>query len=117
MKQTLITSIVIFIILSIAYLSISGAPLRVHASLICSFFLAYVGGTFAAEKQWFTRSKHSTWLWCGLAGLFMFDVLSAWTIGKRELFMGWYFIYPMGLLGLITLQIFGEFIGKKLSNR
>jgi len=34
-------------------------------------------------------------------------------IVKRELFMGWYILYPVGLTGLILLQLAVKYISSK----
>ena len=92
----------------------SGSPIKVHAANIFSFFIAFVLGTVAVEYRWFNLSKLQTWLAFSILGLLVFDLLSALIIVKRELFMGWFVIYPVGITGLVLLQIVTSFLCGKL---
>ena len=92
----------------------SGAPIKVHAANMFSFFIAYVLATVAVEYRWFKLSKLQIWLAFSILGLVIFDVLSALVIAKRELFMGWFIIYPVGIAGLVLLHIVASYLCGKL---
>ncbi len=86
--------------------------MRVHAVDISAFFIAFVvpgvlGFNLSLKKQLVT------WLVGGIIGLFLWDVGSAYVIVKRELFMGWPILYPLGLIGLCLLQVAVKCIDRK----
>ncbi|RHW74674.1 hypothetical protein [Colwellia sp. RSH04] len=114
MKSSIFISITIFSLLSFCSIYMSGAPIKVHAINIFSFFIAFVLATVAVEYRWFKLSKLQTWLAFSILGLVVFDVLSSLVIVKRELFMGWFIIYPVGIAGLVSLQILASFLCGKL---
>jgi hypothetical protein len=112
-KEHIRTIIGIFLFLSLLSLLFwSGAPLRVHAVDITAFFIAFVipgilGFNLSLKKQlviWFVG---------GIIGPFLWDVGSSYVVEKRELFMGWTILYPLGLIGLCLLQIAVKWIERK----
>jgi len=112
MNPTIVTSFLFFIVLSLVSLFISGAPVKVHTTNIICFFLAFFLGTVAAEKRLIDLPDYLIWLAAGLVGLFAWDLASSLIIVKAEVFMGWYILYPIGLLGILCLQFLARAIGK-----
>jgi hypothetical protein len=112
-KKYVMTIIVIYAILSTALLLISGAPIRVNLVDIASFFIAFVVPGMLAFHLNRMNQVIMVWLVGGGIGLFMWDVVSTLVIVKRELFMGWYILYPIGLTGLVLLQIVVKYISDK----
>lgn len=112
MNPTIITSFLFYILLSLVSILISGAPVRVHIANIVCFFIAFFLSTVAAEKRLIELPVYIIWLVVGLVGLFVWDVASSLVIFKAEVFMGWYIIYPIGLLGILCLQILACAIGE-----
>ncbi len=82
---------------------------------IAAFFFAFVVpgllGSYVGRKS--LKKIVMVWLLGGLIGLFLWDVGSTLVIVKRELFMGWYILYPLGLMGLILLQLAVKYISGK----
>jgi hypothetical protein len=72
------------------------------------FFL----GTVVAEKRKSDLSIYVIWLVVGLVGLFAWDVVSSLIIVKAEVFMGWYILYPAGLLGILCRHNLARAVGK-----
>ena len=106
-------TVIIFILLSLISLVISGAPLRVHAVDISALFIAFVlPGLFTNKKE--NKKQIYIWLFGGVVGLLYWDALSALVIGKREIFMGWYIVYPVGILAILLLQLLVKYINSKL---
>ncbi|WP_339899703.1 hypothetical protein [uncultured Gilvimarinus sp.] len=105
MNPTIVTSFLLFLVLSLGSIFLSGAPVKVHAVNIVCFFVALVLGTVAAEKIKSDIPTYVIWIIVGLSGLFAWDVASSVVIVKAEVFMGWYILYPIGLLGILCLQI------------
>lgn len=113
MRQFSIT-MVVFLLLSLISVVMSGAPLKVHAVDVSALFIAFViSGLIANNKE--TKKQYFVWLFGGVFGLLFWDVLSAYVIVKREIFMGWYIIYPVGLSALFILHSLVNYINKKLS--
>jgi len=112
MNPTIITSLFFFLVLSLGSLFLSGAPAKVHAVNITCFFVAFVLGTVIAEKRPINLPSYVIWLVAGLLGLFSWDVVSSLVIVKAEIFVGWYILYPVGLLGILCLQIMARAAGK-----
>ena len=112
-KKHILAVINIFLILSgLSLLFWSGAPVRVHAVDITAFFIAFViPGLLAFNLS--PKKQLAIWFVGGVVGLFLWDVGSAYVIVKRELFMGWPILYPLGLLGLLILQITVKYIDRK----
>lgn len=115
-KEYIKTIIGVFALLSMLSLLIwNGPPLRVHAVDIAAFFLAFVVpgllGSYVGCNSF--KKVVMVWLLGGLIGLFLWDAGSALVIVKRELFMGWYILYPLGLMGLILLQLTVKYISGK----
>lgn len=54
------------------------------------------------------------WLAGAIVGLLLWDIMSSFVIVKRELFYGWFIIYPVGLLALYLLQLLTKFSEKIL---
>ena len=112
-KEYLLTIIAVFVFLSMISLLISGAPVRVHLVDIAAFFLAFVV-TGLLAFHFGRKNQVLVWLIGGGIGLFLWDVGSAFVIVKRELFMGWFFLYPLGLIGLVLLQVTVKYISDKI---
>lgn len=74
--------------------------------------MAFVLGTVVTEKRPINLPSYVIWLVAGLLGLFSWDVVSSLVIVKAEIFMGWYILYPVGLLGILCLQIMARAAGK-----
>jgi hypothetical protein len=112
-KKHIRTVIDVFLLLSVASLLFwRGAPLRVHVIDITAFFVAFVIPSVLAFDL-SLKKQLAIWLVGGTAGLFLWDIGSAYVIVKRELFMGWPILYPVGLGGLWLLQIAVKYIDKK----
>ena len=105
MNPIIVTSFLFFLVLSLGSIFLSGAPVKADAVNIVCFFVALVLGTVAAEKIKSDIPTYVIWIIVGLAGLFAWDVASSVVIVKAEVFMGWYILYPIGLLGILCLQI------------
>ncbi|MEX1215548.1 hypothetical protein [Saccharospirillum sp.] len=112
MKSTVAASFTLFVVLSVLSLVVSGAPLRVNAVNIGCFFVAFVVGTVLAERRSVGLPGYVIWLLLGAVGLLLWDLLSALVIVKAEVFMGWYIIYPLGLVGLMALQLLAVAISR-----
>lgn len=110
MKPAIVISFVIFLALSTASVLMSGAPAKVHLVSIASFFLAYFVGAYIAESGLIDKPKWLIWIAAGFVGLLGFDIFSSLVIVKRDFLMGWYVIYPGGLLGLLVLQLFAKWV-------
>lgn len=104
MKISIVLSITFFLVLSLVSIALSGAPMKVHIVDIGCLFIALVFATIIAERFKSLRSKVFIWISIGVIGLFVFDILSSLMIFKREVFMGWDLIYPIGLSGLVMIQ-------------
>ncbi len=76
-----------------------------HAVNIGCFFVAFVVGTVLAERRAGNLPGYVIWLLVGGVGLLLWDILSAFAVVKAEVFMGWYVLYPLGLAGLVVLQL------------
>lgn len=105
MKPTVAASFTFFAVLSVISVALGGAPARVHAVNISCFFVAFVGGAVLAERRVGNLPSYTIWLVLGVIGLLLWDLLSAFVVAKAEVFMGWYVLYPLGLVGLVLLQI------------
>lgn len=105
MKPTVAASFTLFAVLSAFSVALSGAPARVHAVNIGCFFVAFVVGAVLAERRAGNRPGYIIWLLVGAVGLLLWDILSAFAVVKAEVFMGWYVLYPLGLVGLVVLQL------------
>ncbi len=103
----------IFIIFSAISIAISGAPIRVHVVDISALFIAFVAPGFIARNKEI-KTQFYIWLLGAVIGLFAWDILSAYIIAKREIFMGWFIIYPIGIVGLVLLQVAVKYINSKL---
>ncbi|WP_226647318.1 hypothetical protein [Microbulbifer variabilis] len=112
MNPTIVTSFLFFIVLSLGSITLSGAPAKVHVVNVVCFFVAFVLGTVVAEKRLSNLPAYIIWLMAGLVGLFSWDVVSSLVIVKAEIFMGWYILYPAGLLGILCLQILARAASK-----
>jgi hypothetical protein len=82
----------------------SGASARVHAVDAAGLFAA-----FWIPAQFVTRPEVLRLQWrlvlaCILGGTFLWDVLSALVIAKRELFMGAIVVYP-GAIAVLTTAL------------
>jgi len=92
---------------------ISGAPFKVHVVDISALFIAFViPGLIASTK----KAKRPIYIWLvgSIIGLLFWDVFSAYVIVKREIFMGWYFVYPIGVTMLVLLQLLVKYINSKI---
>lgn len=91
----------------------TGAPLKVHVVDISALFISLVIPALIANFQ-SVKNQFYIWLFGAVIGLLFWDVLSAYVIVKREIFMGWYLIYPAGVAGLLILQTLIKYINKKM---
>lgn len=108
-----IVAFTIFLFISVVSILISGAPLRVHAVNILALFIAFIVPSLAAVK--FNKiNKYVIWLCGAMLGIIVFDIGSSYVISKRELFMGWYILYPVGLIVLLLLQFITNYASTKL---
>lgn len=105
MNPAIAASSTLFAVLSGASIALSGAPPRVHAVNIGCFFVAFVFATILAERRMQDLPHVVLWLLVGAVGLFLWDLLSTFVIAKVEVFTGWYILYPLGLVGLVLLQL------------
>jgi hypothetical protein len=103
----------IFFILSVISIIISGAPIRVHIVDVSALFIAFAAPALIALNREI-KTQLCIWLLGAFVGVFIWDVLSAYVIAKREIFRGWYIVYPIGVLGLIILQTAIKYINAKL---
>lgn len=107
------TTVVVFILLSLASIVISGAPLRVHAVNISALLIAFVIPSLISKYK-ANKKQIYIWLFGGIIGLLYWDVLSAFVIVKREIFVGWYIVYPAGIVAILFLQTLVKYINSKL---
>lgn len=112
MKPTVAASFTIFAVLSAFSVVLSGAPARVHVVNISCFFVAFVAGTVLAERRAGNLPGYVIWVLLGAVGLLLWDILSAFVVVKAEVFMGWYVLYPLGLVGLVALQLLARATSK-----
>ncbi len=105
MKPTVIASFTIFAVLSALSVALSGAPAKVHVVNIGCFFLAFVAGTVLAERRVGNRRHYVIWMLSSAVGLLLWDILSSFVVVKAKIFMGWHVLYPLGLVGLVALQL------------
>jgi hypothetical protein len=105
MKPTVVSSFTIFAVLSALSVALSGAPAKVHVVNIGCFFVAFVVGTVMAERRAGNLIGYIIWVLLGAVGLLLWDILSSFVVVKAEIFMGWYVLYPLGLVGLLALQL------------
>jgi peptidoglycan/LPS O-acetylase OafA/YrhL len=92
----------------------SGAPFRVRAADAIPLILGFLGpALLTAESS--ALGRH-LWRYFGaiLVALFVFDLVSAMVISKREVSMGWYIIYPLGGTVLLVLLFLHSSITKAL---
>lgn len=99
--------------ISLVSIVMSGAPVRVHAVDISALFIAFVvPGVLAINKN--NKKQFYIWLFGAVIGLLYWDVLSAYVIVKKEILMGWYIVYPAGVVVILLLQLLVKFINKIL---
>jgi hypothetical protein len=91
----------------------SGAPFKVHAVNMSALFLAFVIPSIIVNIKNIKKPFY-IWLLGSVIGILLWDTLSAFVIVKRELFMGWYIIYPIGITALVSLQLLVNYINGKL---
>jgi hypothetical protein len=109
-----IVSTIAFILISTVSVFASGAPLKVHAVNIFSLALALPITTLIANKAKSFQQAFIILLMGSLLAVITFDYLSSIVIVKRTMFMGWYFLYPAGLLILIGLNAACIYASSKL---
>ena len=91
----------------------SGAPLRVHLVNIAALFIALVIPNLIVIIKNIKKPLY-VWFFGGVIGLLLWDIFSTYVIAKKEIFMGWHIIYPIGIFGLLSLQTFIKYISGKL---
>ena len=103
-------SAVLFYVALVACLPlVSGAPFRVWAVDAGSFALAFlVPALVTAGREW--KEAILWFLGFGLVGILLFDILSSIVIVKREFLMGWYVLYPVGLVALLGLHAVSHWV-------
>jgi len=101
----------IFLLLAVLSLLISDAPPRVHAMNIAAFCLSFVVPGLLAVK-YRPAIQAGIWLAGGVLGLFVWDIGISFVIVKHDPFMGWYLVYPLGLIGLLCLQLAAKYISR-----
>jgi hypothetical protein len=112
MKQTHLT-VLVFALLSFIIITLSDALFKVHAIDVSALLFAFcVPGLVAINKGKIAQLQ--TWLFGALIGLLYWDAASAVVIAKREMFMGWYIVYPIGAVAIVSLQSFVKYINSKL---
>jgi len=107
----IIITVIVFILLSIISLYMSGAPLKVHAIDISALFIAFVIPNIVSYKKDIKKSFY-IWLLGSIIGIFYWDVLTSYAIVKKEIFMWWYIIYPVCILSIMLLQIIIKYINR-----
>ena len=103
----------VFLLLSIVSIIFYGAPFRAHAVDITALFIALLIPKFITKNKE-NKKQIYIWLLCGVIGILYWDVLSSFVIVKKEIFMGWYIIYPFGIVAILLVQAIIKFINKKL---
>jgi hypothetical protein len=68
MNPTIVASFLLFFVLSLGSIALSGAPAKVHAANIVCFFVAFFLGTVVAEKRKSDLPIYVIWLVVGLVG-------------------------------------------------
>jgi hypothetical protein len=92
---------------------ISGAPPRVHAVDISTLFIAFVvPGLMGINKEY--KSQLFVWLFGAAIGMLYWDIFSSYVIVKKEIFMYWYIVYPIGIIFLSLFQLLAKYINSKL---
>jgi len=111
-----LTTVVVFIVLSLVFIVVSDAPFKVHAVDISALFIAFVIPSLVINA---VKEKQQLYilLFCAVAGLLFWDILTAYIIVKRDVFMGWYVFYPVGFLVLFMLHILVKYLNKKFIRR
>ena len=112
MRHIVIT-ILVFLALSLVFITISEAPFKVHVVDISALFVAFVIPSIISIMKDNKNQKY-IWLVGATIGLLYWDILFSSVIVKRELFMGWYVIYPIGIGALYLLQIITMYAGNLL---
>jgi hypothetical protein len=101
--------------MSVFYVSSSDAPLKVHfIDIGCLFFSLVAGSIFAEFNKW-NFTKFRVWFVFATFGIFSYDVLSSAMIVKRDFLMGWYLIYPLGIVGVLAVQWLASSLCGKLA--
>jgi len=108
-------TIAVFLLLSLIAVLISGAPLKVHAIDISALFIALVIPSMIAYKNDIKKSFF-IWFLGGIIGILYWDMLATYVIVKKEIFMGWYILYPIGITSIMLLQIIIKFISRQQHN-
>lgn len=109
-----IISTIAFMLISTVSVLTSSAPLKVHAVNIFSLAIALPITTLIAKKAKSFQQTFMILLIGSLLAIITIDYLSSIVIVKRTMFMGWYFLYPAGLLILIGLNAACIYVSSKL---
>jgi len=98
------TILTLFLLLSLVSIIISGAPDKVHLVDISTLFIAFViPGLIGMNKEY--KSQFFVWVFGAVIGILYWDILSSYVIVKREIFMYWYIVYPVGVIFLFLFQL------------
>lgn len=106
---------VVFLLLSLISVVMSGAPLKVHAVDVSALFIAFVIPSVITNKNG-SKNPLLIWLLGSIVGILYWDIVAAYVIVKKELFMSWYIVYPVGISLIILLQITTKYISRKKHN-
>ncbi len=99
------SAVLVFVVITGALPFLSGAPFRLLLAEGASFAFAFlVPALLTARQDW--RGAFPWLLGFGLLGVLLLDVWSSIVIVKREFLMGWYVLYPGGLLALLIAHAF-----------
>ncbi len=104
---------IVFVVLSLISIFSSGAQFIVHFINILSLFIALVIPSFIINLQKI-KKPFLIWIFSAIVGILFWDIFYSLIIVKKELFMYWYIIYPVGIISLVILQIFIQYISDKI---
>lgn len=117
MTPHLAISIGIYLTLSAFYLAMNHSSIKIQTIDLGSFFFIYVLPTLAIEKKWTKIAQFKMWVLFALVGIFAYDALSSLAIVKRELFMGWFIMYPIGIFAILFTHTFTLYLSRFWPNR
>ncbi|MFY0641242.1 MAG: hypothetical protein JXR16_09365 [Bermanella sp.] len=109
-----IVSTIAFLLISMLSVFASGASLKVHAVNIFSLAIALPITTLISSKAKSSQQIFIILFIGSLLSIIAIDYLSSVVIVKRTMFMGWYVMYPIGLLILISINAARIYVSSKL---
>jgi uncharacterized protein YacL len=112
LKRNILVGIV-FVTLSLMPIIFSEAPFRVHLIDALSLFIAFVVPSLITSLKK-VKKPFLLWIIGAIIGILFWDIFSSFVITKKEIFMSWYIVYPIGIISLLLLQITVQYISNRL---